>query len=576
MAKMIPDFSEEQLKEIKSHAEVKVYKALKNKLSDEFVVLSQVCWIVKKENDRAKDGEADFVICHPIYGYLCIEVKGGGISFEASRNHWYSVDRNNKKNEIKDPIKQAMQAKYSIRSKLNENLEWRNTSFSKVNCGHAVFFPDIDDSEAISSADIPINLIGTFSKLCNIDKWVEECFKYWSNENKFQVKLSQRGIDIIKDIFAKSFYVKPLISVQLEEDEELRLKLTNDQIELLDALKRKRRVVVSGGAGTGKTVLAVEKAKRLANEGFKTLLTCYNRPLADKLADICRDIEGLDVMNFHQLCDLRIKEANRKSGRDLLAEAKETYPGENEYEVQMPSALVYSTDIILDKYEAIVCDEGQDFKEEFWFPLELLIEDEKNSPFYIFYDDNQNIYSRVSQFPISQEDVYPLSRNCRNTIQIHNVSYRYYKGDPVSPSEIDGKELQLEMADSMDKQAEKITNRIAELINIEKINPSNISILIANAKHKKDYFNVIKESCIRNNIILTDNEQIKNNEVLFTTVNRFKGLESDIVFLWGLDYIDLNEYEQHIYVGSSRAKSILFIVGNARVCSNFTLSRSDI
>ncbi|NFG41030.1 hypothetical protein FC789_07535 [Clostridium botulinum] len=574
MAKMIPDLSEKQLKEIKSHAEVKVYKALKNKLSEEFVVLFQVCWIVKKQNDKARDGEADFVICHPIYGYLCIEIKGGGISFKPSTNQWYSVDRNDKKNKIKDPVEQVKQEKHSIRLKLNENLEWRNNGFSKVNYGHAVFFPDIDDSEAVSSADIPINLIGTFSNLCNIDKWIEECFRYWSNNNKFQVELSQRGIDIIKDIFAKSFNVRSLISVQLKDEEGERLELTNNQIKILDILKRKRRVVISGGAGTGKTILAIEKAKRLANEGFKTLLTCYNRPLADKLADICRDIEGLDVMNFHQLCDLRIKEANRKSGRDLLAEAKETYPGENEYEVQIPIALAYSTEIIEDKYEAIICDEGQDFKEEFWLPLELLIEDEINSPFYIFFDDNQNIYSRVSTFPISQDDIYSLTTNCRNTIQIHNVSYRYYKGDSVSPSEIDGKELQLEMADSMDNQAEKIKEIIVELINEEKVNPRNISILIANAKYKNDYFNIINKYFITNNIKLTENEQRKNNEVLTTTVNRFKGLESDIVFLWGLDYIDLNEYEQHIYVGSSRAKSILFIVGNAEVCSNFALVKS--
>ena len=113
-------------------------------------------------------------------------------------------------------------------------------------------------------------------------------------------------------------------------------------MRVLDFVRSHRRVAVRGGAGTGKTVLALEKARRLSDEGFRTLLTCYNRQLADHLASLCAGTANLDVMGFHQLGRRQVERANRESGRDLLAAAKVTYPGKNLYDVQLPNALAYS------------------------------------------------------------------------------------------------------------------------------------------------------------------------------------------------------------------------------------------
>ena len=123
-----------------------------------------------------------------------------------------------------------------------------------------------------------------------------------------------------------------------------RMRLTEDQARILDSLQSRRRVAVSGGAGTGKTVLAMEKAKRLAHEGIQTLLTCYNQRLASHLADSCAGIENLDVMSFHQLCRRRVKHADAVSGRNLFQEAKVTYPDAPEWDVQWPNALAYTMD----------------------------------------------------------------------------------------------------------------------------------------------------------------------------------------------------------------------------------------
>ena len=52
----------------------------------------------------------------------------------------------------------------------------------------------------------------------------------------------------------------------IEVREEQFIRLTREQSILLDFLEEQDRAVIGGGAGTGKTILAVEHARRLATE----------------------------------------------------------------------------------------------------------------------------------------------------------------------------------------------------------------------------------------------------------------------------------------------------------------------
>jgi len=55
------------------------------------------------------------------------------------------------------------------------------------------------------------------------------------------------------------------------------------------------------------------------------------------------------------------------------------------------------------------------------------------------------------------------------------------------------------------------------------------------------------------------------NDVRLDTVNRFKGLEAEVVILWGLDGLDLCEHEELLYVGLSRAKSLLIVCATTAI-----------
>lgn len=567
MAIMYPDLSDSELNNwrklgiIQSDGEVKLYKALRS-LPSRFAVFFQVGWVLRNKDQKASDGENDFLIFCPDYGYICIEAKGStGIKFNAKKRKWFSYNRNKREwRLIKDPVKQAEDAKHATLQKIKESQEYIVNSKPYIEHGHAVFFPELTDISQVESPTLPRALIGYSETLKNPQIWLQMVTNYWNKNNK---KPPNIVLPILEKTFARSFEVQPPISSNLEINKKERLRLTNDQMMILNILKNRDRVAIRGGAGTGKTVIALEKAKRLADEGLKTLLICYNRPLADHLNLSCKDNANLQVMNFHFLCDSHCKKFNLANpGRNVLEEAKRTYPGYNLFDVQMPAALALTADNPDLQFDAIVCDEGQDFREEFWLPIELLLKDIENSPFYVFFDENQNIYSIAESFPIENKDTYPLTGNCRNTTQIHNLAYKFYKGDWIDPPKNPGSEIKYINESNFHYQAKKIANEISNLISVHKVKPEDISVLILNSSEISRNATELKSETLPDSAEwILKGFQGKNN-VLIDTVRRFKGLESEIVFLWGIDDIYLNPSEDLLYVGISRAKSILYLVGS--------------
>jgi hypothetical protein len=309
----------------------------------------------------------------------------------------------------------------------------------------------------------------------------------------------------------------------------------------------------------------MEKAKRLAHEGIQTLLTCYNQRLASHLADSCAGIENLDVISFHQLCRRRVKHADAVSGRNLFQEARVTYPDAPEWDVQWPNALAYTMDVLESSYDAIVCDEGQDFREEYWFALELLLSSSKTSPLYVFFDDNQNLYERNSSFPIPDQP-YPLTANCRNTDKIHDAVYLYYSGPRVAPPRIRGQDIGLLASSSVPRQAQKLHTRIVELISRGGVLPRDIAVLIADSPRKAMYYEALRHLPLPGPAHWLEEGMRMENAVLLDTVKRFKGLESPVVFLWGLGGRGLERETEILYVGMSRAKSLLYLVAPRAIC----------
>jgi len=106
---------------------------------------------------------------------------------------------------------------------------------------------------------------------------------------------------------------------------------------------------VSGGAGTGKTVLALEKARRLAAEGLEVPLTCFNRPLAGRLRRSAADVPRLTIANFHQLC----WDMAHAAGLPLPDPAAGSAPP-GFFETTLPDALLAALERLPRRFDAIV------------------------------------------------------------------------------------------------------------------------------------------------------------------------------------------------------------------------------
>jgi len=360
-----------------------LYEQFSLQLGNNFSVFYSVGWIGKREGKKKpSDGETDFIIVNPAMGILIVEVKGGIIGFDENIG-WYN---DGSSIDIKDPFEQAKSNKYALLRKLESLPDW--FGFPPT-IGHAVAFPDgnLDFSDLGLSA--PSEIVLLRKDMANLDSWVRKCFEFWSSGNL--VPLGQERLEIVRHLLRKSWLMRePRIGEEIDLEITLINKYTDDQMMVLDLLSFQPRAAIRGCAGSGKTVLARQKAIKLAKEGFTTLLTCYNRNLADTLEKSVGNLPRLKVMNFHALCQ-------QYAGITGFVRSEKWDPSaQGFFDEIMPESLAVAAEFdAMDlKFDAIVVDEGQDFNPSWWLALGMLLKDQENGIFYVFYDDNQKLYER--------------------------------------------------------------------------------------------------------------------------------------------------------------------------------------
>ena len=222
-----------------------------------------------------------------------------------------------------------------------------------------------------------------------------------------------------------------LLSVA-EEHEHRVDQMTRDQLKLLNMLRHHRRAAVIGGAGTGKTWLAVEQAHRLTKAGQRVALLCYSRGLARFLQRLAETWPVRERPAFTGLFhDLPI-EWGAPTGDD---------DDSDYWERRLPLAL---GELALarpeaDRYDSIVVDEAQDFGELWWPPLLSCLRDPDEGGLFVFLDEAQRVFARQSQLPIHLAPL-ELDENIRNTKNVaktfaslsgEQLRFRGLAGPPV-------------------------------------------------------------------------------------------------------------------------------------------------
>ena len=139
MARIFPaELTSQVIRDPKRSAEVNMFDQLRVQLGERWVVFYSVAWIGRFRSDNAlHDGETDFIVAHPQYGVLLIEVKGGRIDYDGTRGQWTTTDRDGEVHRI-DPFNQVRKNKYDLLDKIKSLPGWTNV---RVRLGHAVAFP---------------------------------------------------------------------------------------------------------------------------------------------------------------------------------------------------------------------------------------------------------------------------------------------------------------------------------------------------------------------------------------------------------------------------------------------------
>ncbi len=551
MAKLYPEqLPEHILNNPRRQAERKVFEILSG-LGRSFFVFYSVAWQVRDVRSGARDGEADFIIAHPDLGLMILEVKGGQVRFDAHQKRWFSRDRQGVEHEIKDPVEQARNSKGALLSKLKELPRW-NPRFLTI--AYLAIFPDVVVEQTNLRPDLPRQLILDSTDLSNIEIKIEEGFEWYFGEERTRGALGVDRLRLIEGLLGHSFALRTPLGVELADEEQSLIKLTEDQMRVLQFIQSHRRALIEGCAGSGKTMLAIEKARLLTEQGFKTLLLCFNAPLSDFLNK--HVAEGVDIFHFHGLCKKLSKEAGI---------GYRSFTNEQEYyEKILPEILLDSISELGPQYDAVIVDEGQDFLDSWWDTLFFLMKDQENGILYVFYDSNQNIYRRTASLAkLISVAPFTLWENCRNTYAIHDVVRKFHHApDSMACHGPQGRAPEMYFYTEPYQQQQCVQRTLHRLVNEEKIEPAQIALLTTRSPEKTPF----QPNKWLGNFQLLEAEgpRVHANAIRLSSVHRFKGLESRVVVLTGLEDNDPSWLNPLLYVACSRARTHLIVVAHER------------
>ncbi len=584
-------------------SEIKFYTLLDD-LSNDWYAWHSIEWA---SDLRKEHGEADFLIFNANYGFLIIEAKGGLITFENNRYHSREL-LSNRKHQLKaNPLRQAQKSMYFIKdlyiNKASQNAD-KNHLLKNVNgrldfplsynCG--CFFPDCQIKDDFSLS-LPPSKIFDYSDLEDENNWKRIGKIGPSPLEDYLISLLEVYNNRVFNPNIKPFFLKlitPSINtyVNIKHYYEIREqqleKLNQVQDYLLTSLSQKKHCMFKGSAGSGKTFIAMKKAIQLYKEDKKTLFLCFNKELRDSIESyLCEKLNidsdklatKISILTLHSLIKILAKAL--LGGKDL----QQLYFFNNNFQFEKSANILNENldDISeIQIYDAILIDEAQDIHPDLASLIRRMLKNQKKSILYIFFDESQNLFTNKfisTQFGMNpDQDLIVLDKNLRNTVEIGKwIKNATHLGNYSSYSEINGLKVSAKHFSSGKKalhysiayiKKKYLNNGIKDdqilILSNEKLNK-----ILPNAYRQQfSYYKVyyLKDQGTVNRIIIIEPNKIRELPLLrkrlqingdyltlFKTIQGFKGLERDIVFLL-LNKNTSVDLKRDKYIGGSRAK----------------------
>lgn len=526
--------------DLKSNAERKVFEALRDQLADDWSVFHSASVIYRDHAQGARDDEGDFVLCHPERGIICLEVKGGGL--ECRHGTFYRLPSAGPPERMPDPFGQALDHRYALQRKIAEIAGWKDRRLFLV---HALAFPDISVHKLVLGPDAPPEIVSDRNDLSDMPAVIERVLAYHEGSRDKRVAPGPEGEAMLEKLLAPTFSIEVPMATLFEEEDRQLVELTEQQAALLNHFGRDRRMVVTGCAGSGKTMLAIERARRLAGASRKVLFVCFNKALCRHLQDSAK-ANGLDFFTFHGLCTSLAHRAG------IALPKYDGDPPPEFWSAVLPDALLDAMATVGGQYDDVLVDEAQDLSSDWLAALTCTLRDEEEGSIWLFMDDNQRVYDATLEVP-GEYRPFDLTVNCRNTQAIHNEVMKLYEG-AVRP-EVRGPAGRAPRLMFTDDEPATVASVLEGLCGGEDVRPQDVVVLSA---HGRDHSAIYGGDAGRWRY--TDKRGRKGNNVFFSSIRGFKGLESRVVVLCELGDLDAESRDHQLYVGMSRARNHCVIV----------------
>ena len=511
-----------------------VWNALRVGLPEPWAVIHSLNYVAQSGQKR-REGEVDFLLIHPKVGIIALEVKGDaevsngpeGWAFKNHKGEW---------RKGKSPFEQASTGA----RELNTFLSKEAPEIGKVPFGHGVVFPSFTEEES-RGPEAPREIIIDREQLSDIESCVKKIIKRFNLKADFtpeQIKTIRQKLT--------SYKISKRNTKQVVDDtnQEI-LDLSESQYTILTALSNQPRAIIEGPAGSGKTILAIECARRKLQEGKKVLLLCFNELLGKHLKETFSDDDNIRAGSFHEFC----QEMARESGLEIVNEIDQIDTKTEEeksrfWQIDLPESLpdaIYKNE---KTYDALIIDEAQDFTVDWIETLEHCLGDLGEDPFFLFLDRKQKFEGQDWESPWLEQKPYPLTENWRCSEPIAEKVRSIWGEETTSKGPASELKPEWVEAETDDEIIERAIECALNLLIEEKLDPSQIVVLTGN-------------TALRDEL---KNGPLGDKKFRVETVRRFKGLDAEVVVLV------LPEESKPVdpkiaYVGMSRARALLRVVG---------------
>jgi len=530
-----------------------VYAALRDgEDTDEWLVLHS---LGIADHVRQVEGEADFVIIVPDTGLLVIEVKSHRSIDRRSDSTW---KLGNDAPTARGPFQQASEAMHSLRS----YLEKKNVDLRCIPMLSAVWFtgvrartmlpanPEWHDWQVIDSEDVKSAPAAILRTLAAGATHLDDKIKHFSYGG---VGPDSETAERIVRLLRPKFELVTVAGDRRRARESQLITFIEEQFLALDAASDNHAVLFTGPAGSGKTFLAMESARREIATIKRGRLLCFNRFLGKRLASDLADLEGLSVGTFHQ-------ELLRLAAVDRVPEGAGPAFWNEELPERAMETLIDSGSSLLSDF--LIIDEIQDIATDPYLDvLDLMVTGGlKEGRLLLFGDferqaifDNETGRDRLrSRAPYLS--THKLMQNCRNLPRIGyqvNLLSHLQPGYQRFRRQDDGIDPVFRPYQAGQDQSTLLTTAIRGL----KDDGYELSeIVVLSPLRDASTAATTSDPWLRQILKPADGLVTRPGQVQYSTIHAFKGLEAPAVVVTDLDEATTTDnFDSLLYVGLTRA-----------------------